>query len=159
MRGRKYIKKRKIVPDPIYRDTQCAKFINYLLQRGKKTIAQKIFYKTLDIVKQKTNRDPKEVFFEALDRVGPSVEVRPRRVGGANYQIPFPVEGYRKFYLASHWLIGAASSKKGRPMEEKLAQEILLALEGQGEAIKKRDTVQKMAEANKAFAHFAQMTR
>ena len=155
MRGHHYIKKHKIDPDPKYGSMELAKFINYIMERGKKTIAQKIVYKALDIIRNKFKKDPLDVFVSAIKNVSPLVEVKGRRVGGANYQVPFPVSQERQFTLACRWIIEAARSKKGRPMDEKLAEELILDLEGKGGAIKKKENTHRMAEANRAFAHFA----
>jgi len=155
MRGHRYIKKHKINPDPKYGSVKLSKFINYVMRKGKKTIAQKIVYGALEIIKKKTNKNALEVFDLAIRNVSPLVEVKGRRIGGANYQVPFPVSPERQFTLASRWIISAAKAKKGKPMKEKLAEEIILASENKGEAIKKKENVHKMAEANRAFAHFA----
>jgi len=155
MRGHRYIKKHKIDPDPKYGNTKIAKFINYVMREGKKTVAQRIVYGALDIIKEKTGKNPLEVFELAIKNVSPLVEVKGRRIGGASYQVPFPVSPSRQFTLASRWIIASARAKKGKPMEEKLADEIIMASENKGEAIKKKENVHKMAEANRAFAHFA----
>lgn len=154
MRG-KPISKRKIKSDPKYQMANVAKFINYVMRRGKKSTAIKVVYQAFDIIKQKTQKDPIEIFKKAIENTSPLVEVRSRRVGGANYQIPFPTNEIRRFTLASRWIIEAARNRKGRPMAEKLAQEFLEAAEHQGSAIKKKEDIHRMAEANKAFAHFA----
>ncbi|MEA3449860.1 MAG: 30S ribosomal protein S7 [Patescibacteria group bacterium] len=154
MRG-KQAPKRKIDGDLRYNDTDIAKFINYLMKDGKKATAQKVVYGAFDIVKEKTKQDPRHVFNKALKRIMPLLEVRGRRIGGANYQIPYQVRGDRRYVLGCRWLIEAANDRKGAPMTKKLADEILAATEGEGNAVKKRETVQKQAEANKAFAHFA----
>ena len=154
MRG-KPVSKRKIQPDAKFSDPDVAKFINYIMERGKKTVAQKIVYTSFDIVKENTKQDPRHVFSKALKQVSPLLEIRGRRVGGANYQIPFQVRGERRFALGCRWLIDAANSRKGKPMAEKLAAEIIDAARGEGAAVKKRAEVHRMAEANKAFAHFA----
>jgi len=154
MRG-KQSPKRKIALDSKYNSTQIAKFINYIMRRGKKTIALKIVYSSFDIIKEKTKKNPLETFHQAIKNVSPLVEVRSRRVGGANYQIPMPTNENRRFVLASHWIIESAKSKKGKSMSEKLAQELIEASQGQGNAMKKKADVHRMAEANKAFAHFA----
>ena len=154
MRG-KQAPKRKIEGDIRYNDTDIAKFINYIMKGGKKAVAQKVVYSAFDIIKEKTKQDPRHVFNKAIKKVSPLLEVRGRRVGGANYQIPYQVRGERRFALGCRWLIEAASSRKGKPMREKLADEITAAAEGEGAAIKKRETVHRMAESNKAFAHFA----
>jgi small subunit ribosomal protein S7 len=154
MRG-KPVSKRKIQADLKFNDLDIAKFINYIMERGKKTVAQKIVYDCFDVVKENTKQDPRHVFNKALKQVSPLLEIRGRRVGGANYQIPFQVRGERRFALGCHWLIDAARARKGKPMAEKLAAEIIDAARGEGAAVKKRAEVHRMAEANKAFAHFA----
>ncbi len=154
MRG-KQAPKRLIDGDVKYNDKNIAKFINYIMKDGKKTVAQKVVYDAFEIIKDETKQDPRHIFNKAIKRISPLVELRGRRVGGANYQIPYQVRGERRFALACRWLLEAASAKKGKPMSKKLAEEILEASEGEGTAMKKRETVQKMAEANKAFAHFA----
>jgi small subunit ribosomal protein S7 len=154
MRG-KQVSIREVEGDLKYNDKSIAKFINYIMRGGKKTVAQKIVYEAFNIIKDKTKQDPRHIFNKAIKKVSPLVEVRGRRVGGANYQVPVQVRGERRFYLGCHWIIDAAHDRKGHSMEEKLAAEILDASEGEGNAIKKRETVHKMAEANKAFAHFS----
>lgn len=154
MRG-KSAPKRKIKPDPKYQLPQLTKFINYIMRRGKKSIASKMVYQALEIIKEKSKKDPLEIFKKAIDNTSPIVEVRSRRIGGANYQIPYPTNESRRFVLASRWIITAAKARKGKPMSEKLAQELLDAAEKQGAAIKKKEDIHRMAEANKAFAHFA----
>lgn len=154
MRG-KQAPKRKIEGDLKFNDIDIAKFINYIMEDGKKTIAQGIVYGAFDIVKEKTKQDPRHVFNKALKRVSPLLEVRGRRMGGANYQIPYQVRGERRFALGCRWLIEASKSRSGSPMKKKLANEIIAAAQGEGAAIKKKEMVQKQAEANKAFAHFA----
>lgn len=154
MRG-KPAPKRKIEGDAKFNDVDVAKFINYIMERGKKTVAQNIVYEAFELIKKKTKQDPRHVFHKALKRISPLVEVRSKRVGGANYQVPVQVRGERRFNLGCRWLILAAKSRKGKPMREKLAAEIFDASNGEGAAVKKRDDVHRMAEANKAFAHFA----
>ncbi len=154
MRGKQALK-RKIDGDLKYNDTDIAKFINYIMERGKKAVAQKIVYDAFDIIKDKTKQDPRHVFNKALKKISPLLEVRGKRVGGANYQVPYQVRGERRFNLGCRWLIEASKERKGKPMYYKLAQEILAAAEGEGAAVRKKETVQKQAEANKAFAHFA----
>lgn len=154
MRG-KQAPKRKITGDIKYNDTDIAKFINYIMQRGKKSVAQGVVYDAFEIIKDKTKQDPRHVFNKAIKKISPLLEVRGRRIGGANYQIPYQVRGERRFTLGCKWLIEAAQSHKGAPMKKKLADEIMAAAEGEGNAMKKKETVQKMAESNKAFAHFA----
>lgn len=154
MRG-KQAPKRKIEGDVKYNDIDIAKFINYIMKSGKKTVAQSIVYSAFDIIKEKTKQDPRHVFNKAIKRVSPLLEVRGRRIGGANYQIPYQVRGERRFNLACRWLIEVSRDKKGKAMPVKLADEIIAASNGEGGAIRKRETIQKMAESNKAFAHFA----
>lgn len=154
MRGKK-AQKRKITPDPKYSNMVVAKFINYITRSGKKTTAQKSLYDAFKIIHEKTKKDPIEIFNTALKNVSPQVEVRGRRVGGANYQIPLPVSGDRRMALAMRWVIDAAKKRGGMPMSQKLAFEFLDASKGEGAAIKKRDDVHKMAKANRAFVHFA----
>jgi len=158
MRG-KPAPKRKIEGDARYNDITVAKFINYLMKDGKRSVAEKIIYGAFDFIKDKTKQDPRHVFNKAMKKISPLVEVRGKRVGGANYQVPFQVRGDRRFTLGSRWLIEAAKARKGKPMAEKLAMEILDASEGEGAAMKKRDNVHKMAESNKAFAHFGRFGR
>lgn len=144
---------RTIQPDIKYNNTTVAKFINYLMWDGKKTTAQKVLYEAFDIL-EKQKKDPLEVFDQAMKNVAPSVEVRSKRVGGANYQVPREVRGERKLSLTFRWILMAARKKKGKPMAVKLAQELLEASQNAGEAVKKRMDTHRMAEANKAFAHF-----
>lgn len=154
---RRKVKNRNIPkPDPVYNSAKIAKFVNCIMERGKKSVAQKIVYSAFDVVKEKAKvEDPLIVFDEAMRNVGPSMEVRSRRVGGANYQVPREVAPGRKQSLAMRWIIESAYSKKGKPMHEKLAEEIIAASKNEGEAVKKRENTHKMAESNKAFAHFA----
>ncbi len=154
---RRKIKNRNIVdPDMVYNSTKLSKFINIVMQDGKKETARKSVYKAFDIIKEKTgNPNPLEVFDTAIKNAGPMVEVRSRRIGGANYQVPREVRPERRTALAMRWIIGAARSKKGAPIDEKLAEELILASKNEGIAVKKRDDTHKMAESNKAFAHFA----
>lgn len=154
MRG-KAAPKRKINPDSKYQLVEIAKFINYVMRQGKKTVATKIVYDSLETIFKKTKKDPIETFKLAIKNVSPIVEVRSRRIGGANYQIPIPTQPARRFILASRWIIESAKSKKGKKMSEKLAEELIEASQGQGNAIKKKNDIYRMAEANKAFAHFA----
>lgn len=154
MRGKQAVK-RKITGDIKYNDVNIAKFINYIMKCGKKTVAQSIVFGAFEIIKEKTKKDPRHVFNKAIKNIAPLVEVRGRRIGGANYQIPYQVRGNRRFTLACRWLIGAAKAQKGKPMKEKLAAEIMAAAQGEGAAIKKKEDIHRMAEANKAFAHFA----
>lgn len=151
--------KRIILADARYNSELVAKFINFLMIGGKKTTAQNIVYKTLEMVAEKKGGDGLELFEKIMEAVRPQVEVRSRRVGGANYQVPSPVSGGRQNALAFRWIINAARARKGRSMEEKLTAEFMDALDGQGGAIKKKEDVHRMAEANKAFAHFARFNR
>lgn len=154
---RRPIKKRpQLSPDLVYNSDKVAKLVNYIMERGKKNAARKIVYAALDRIKETTKaEDPSEILNQAIENVGPFMEVRSRRVGGANYQVPHEVRPERRLALALRWIIGAAKNKKGKPMNEKLAGEILAAASNEGEAVKKRENVHKMAEANRAFAHFA----
>jgi len=154
MRGKK-TPKRKINPDPKYNSITIAKFINHLMRGGKKTVAQKIVYGALDILSKNMHQGALEVFNQAMENVKPQVEVRSRRIGGANYQIPMQVSSDRGITLAFRWIIQAARAKKGQPMQKKLASELLDAYHNQGVAIKKKQDVYRMAQANRAFAHFA----
>jgi len=155
-RGHKAVEKRKMNPDPIYGSTLLTKFINNVMEDGKKTVAQKNVYNALDILKAK-GMDPIQSFEKALDTIAPRQEVRAKRVGGAAYQVPMEVRGARKVSLSIRWLLDAARKKPNteyKTFSEKLASEIIAALNNEGEAIRKRDGVHKMADANKAFAHF-----
>ena len=146
--------KRQILPDPRFNSKVLARFINKLMLRGKKSLAENITYGALDIVAEKSGRDAMDVFSQALSNAMPLVEVRPRRVGGATYQVPMEVRPDRRQAMAMRWLIGFARSRSGRSMEEKLAAELMDAANNQGASIKKREDTHKMAEANKAFAHY-----
>lgn len=148
--------KREIRPDVIYNSVKLSKFMNYVMEEGKKTTARKIVYNCMNEIKEKAKAEnPLEVFEAALKNTAPQMEVRSRRVGGANYQVPREVRPERKQALSMKWIIEAARSKKGSPMHVKLADEIIAAAKNEGEAVKKRENVHKMAESNKAFAHFA----
>jgi len=146
--------RRQILPDPVYNNISVAKFVNYVMERGKKGVAEKIFYGAMDQIKQKTKTEGLVIFEKAIENVSPTVEVKSRRIGGATYQVPIEVPKNRRFYLASQWLINAAVNRSGKPMAEKLATELISAANGDGGAIKKKDDTHRMAEANKAFAHF-----
>ena len=154
---RRPVKKRNIpTPDIMYGSEKLEKFINNIMESGKKETARKIVYGSFKIIKEKMNvENPIEVFDTAIKNVGPAIEVRSRRVGGANYQVPREVRPERRQALAYRWIIDAARGKKGKPMEEKLAEELMQAFNNEGIAIKKRDDTKKMAESNKAFAHLA----
>jgi len=155
MRSRKKTPKHRIAPDPKFGSVKIAKFVNYIMQDGKKSTAQKVVYKAFDIISEKTKSDPLEVFDKAIKNISPALEVRGRRIGGANYQIPVPVGNDRKLVLAYRWLITATSKKKGKSMAIKLAEELMAAANNEGDAIKKKEDTHRMAEANRAFAHFA----
>ena len=155
MRRKKSIQ-REISPDPEYNSVKVAKFINNLMRKGKKSIAQKIFYVALELAKKKLKKDNAvEILEEAIKNTSPLLEVKSRRVGGANYQVPYEVKGERREALATFWIIEAAKKKKGRPMAEKLAQELVDAYNNTGDAVKKKEETHKIAEANRAFAHLA----
>ncbi|MEK7623360.1 MAG: 30S ribosomal protein S7 [Patescibacteria group bacterium] len=156
----KHIAKRVITPDPVYKSELLAKFINTVMERGKKSVAQKIVYGALESVKaKKQESSPLKVFEQVIDLVRPQVEVRSKRVGGANYQVPLPVPAARQNALAFRWLIAAARARKGASMGEKLSAEMMDVMAGTGGALKKKEDVHRMAEANKAFAHFARFSR
>jgi len=162
MRGKK-APKRKIKPDIRYNNVTVTKFMNYLMTGGKKSVAQKVLYDCFDIIQEKIDKkeldgnckQAVDVFEQAIKNVSPQLEVRGRRVGGANYQVPYPVRGERRHSLAFRWIIASAKSKKGKAMSVRLAEELMDALNNTGTAMKKRADVQRMAEANRAFAHFA----
>ncbi len=154
MRGKK-APKRKVKADVQYSNAVVARLINKVMLDGKKSTAQKVVYDCFELLKEKTKQDPMEIFDGAMKNVTPMVEVKGRRIGGANYQIPIPVKGDRKTTLALRWIIEAARAKKGKPMKEKLAMELLDAYNNEGTAMKKKADVQRMAESNRAFAHFA----
>lgn len=154
MRG-KPAPKRTISPDAKFNREDIAKFINYVMERGKKSTAQEIVYGALDKISEKTKQDAVEVFTQAIKNVSPSVEIRGRRVGGANYQVPVAVRPERSFTLGCRWLLIAAKARKGRGMAEKLAEELINAFNNEGAAVKKKQDTYRMAEANRAFAHFA----
>lgn len=157
MRGRSNYKKHILVPDAKYSSTTVSKFINYIMERGKKSVAEEIVYSSLEEASKKTGKQPLDVFTSALSTVAPAVEVRSRRIGGANYQVPIEVKEPRRTALAMRWIISAAKSRKGMPMHQRLALEYQDILSGTGAALKKREDTHKMAEANRAFAHFAKM--
>ncbi len=158
MRG-KQIKRREIKPDAKHGSVVLARFINCVMLGGKKTVAQSIVYTALDKMSETLKKEPIKAFEEIVRVIAPQVEVRSRRVGGANYQVPMPVRGDRQYALAFRWIIGAARARKGQPMANKLAQVLIDTFNGVGDAIKKRDDVHRMAEANKAFAHFARFAK
>ena len=146
--------KRKILPDPVYNDLAIAKFMNYLMLDGKKGAAEYIFYNAMNYVKSRTKKEGKEIFQLAIKNTSPSLEVKSRRIGGANYQVPIEVPKHRQFFLASHWIINSARSRSGKSMADCLALELISAANNEGGAIKKKEDTHRMAEANRAFAHF-----
>jgi small subunit ribosomal protein S7 len=154
MSRRHAAEKREVLPDPKYKDTLVTKFINCLMYEGKKSVAEKIFYESLDMLANKSGKSQIEVFHEALDNVKPSVEVKSRRIGGATYQVPVEVRGDRRNALAIRWLISLSRKRNEKTMTERLANEMLDASNSRGSAVKKKEDTHKMAEANKAFAHY-----
>lgn len=146
--------KREILPDPIYGELMVQKFINNLMKGGKKSVSEKIFYSSLEIVKSKTKSNSLEMFKKAMDNVKPLIEVKSRRIGGATYQVPIQVPPQRGFALATRWIIAYATARKGKSMSEKLAAEFVDAANNDGGAVKKKEDTHRMAEANKAFAHY-----
>ena len=145
---------RVILPDPKYGNVELARFINVMMMKGKKTVSQRIMYEALDIVEQRARRPSLEVFQEALQNSTPQLQVKSRRVGGATYQVPLEVTPRRGNALAMRWLITGARARKGRPMYDRLAQELLDASRGEGAAVKRREDLHRMADANRAFAHY-----
>jgi small subunit ribosomal protein S7 len=154
MPRKREVKKREILSDPKYHETLTAKFINGIMRRGKKSLAEGIFYHALNIIQERTHQDPIKIFSQAMDNVKPLIEVRPRRVGGATYQVPVEVRPERKIALAIRWLIGYSKLRSEKTMEEKLSAELIDAANNRGASIKKKEDTHKMAEANKAFAHY-----
>jgi small subunit ribosomal protein S7 len=148
------VKKREVLPDPKYTDRQVAKFVNTLMRQGKKSLAEHMLYRSLDIMAAKTKEDALALFKRALDNAKPVVEVRSRRVGGATYQVPVEVRPQRRLSLGMRWLVQSAWLREGKSMEEKLAAELLDAANNRGGAIKKKEDTHRMAEANRAFAHY-----
>ena len=153
--SRKKKEKRVIPPDPLYNNIIVSKFINHIMRKGKKMLARRIVYLAFDIVKEKTKKDSLEVFEQALKNASPLLEVKSKRIGGATYQVPREVKGDRKLTLAMRWIIQGAELKKGKPMRQKLADELMEAAQNTGWAVKKKESTHRMAEANRAFAHFA----
>ncbi len=154
MSRRKKAAKRKVLPDPKFNNILVTKFINGLLKGGKRSVAEKIFYNAVDIVAEKSNADGLAVFEKAVENVKPILEVRSRRVGGATYQVPVEIRADRRQALAIRWIINYSNSRSEKTMAEKLANELFLAYKGEGASMKKREDTHKMAEANRAFAHF-----
>ncbi len=155
MPRRAKVQKRIIIPDSKYNSELVTRFINKIMQRGKKGLAERILYGAFETIQSKTGRNALEVFEQAIYNVTPVVEVKPRRVGGATYQVPVQIEGDRRRSLAIRWLLTAARNRPGKTMEEKLANEILDAFNGTGATIKRREDTHRMAEANRAFSHYA----
>ena len=155
MPRRRVVSKREIPADPLYQSALVTKFINCVMTDGKRSTAERIFYKSFDIIKDKTGDDPLKVFKKAIDNVKPSLEVKSRRVGGSNYQVPVEVNPNRRLSLSLRWIVGYATARgDGKTMQEKLANEFMDASNLRGGAVKKREDVHRMAEANKAFAHY-----
>jgi small subunit ribosomal protein S7 len=154
MPRRRSPEKRKILPDPKYKDIIVAKFMNHIMKDGKKSVAEKIVYGAFDRIDQTVKSDPVELFKKALESIGPMVEVKSRRVGGATYQVPIEVRPSRRQALAMRWLVEAARKRNEKSMDHRLAGELADAAEGKGSAVKKKEDIHRMAEANKAFSHF-----
>jgi small subunit ribosomal protein S7 len=146
--------KREIVPDTKYNSPVLTEFVNRMMRGGKKSVAQHVMYGALDLIEQRAKRPPMEVFDQAIKNVMPTIEVKPRRVGGATIQVPVEIAGDRRMALTHRWILSAARARGGKSMAEKLAGELMDAAQGQGTAIKKREDTHKMAEANRAFAHY-----
>lgn len=157
MRGKKKYKRRKILPDPKYNSILVSRFVNKVLERGKKDVARSVVYETFDIVAQKTKKNPLFVFEQSVKNASPVVETKSKRIGGATYQIPIEVRGDRQSTLAMRWIIESAKAKSRTSIEKKLAGEILDAYNRTGSAVKKKEDTHKMAEANKAFAYLARL--
>ena len=155
MPRRREVPKREILPDPLYNSQLVTKFVNVVMKDGKKSVAERILYDALEVIRQRTNDDPMKVFKKAIENVKPALEVKSRRVGGSNYQVPIEVNPNRRLSLSIRWLVSLARSRgDGKTMVEKLANELLDAANLRGGAVKKREDVHRMAEANKAFAHY-----
>lgn len=154
MPRRREVPKREIIPDPRYRGRTVAKFINKLMYDGKKSVAEKIFYTALDRIKERSGEDPLKLFEKALENVRPSIEVKSRRVGGSTYQVPVEIRAERRQALAMRWLISFSRSRGEKTMAERLAAEMMEAAAGRGATVKKKEDTHRMAEANKAFAHY-----
>jgi small subunit ribosomal protein S7 len=146
--------RREVLPDVRYHNVQVQNFINYVMRNGKKSVATRLVYDAMDLIEERTKRNGLEVFEQALKNVSPVMEVKPRRVGGATYQIPMEVPNYRRFALASRWILQAAHARSGRNFSERLAGELIDASNNTGAAIRKREETHKMAEANRAFSHY-----
>ena len=151
---RKHRQEKKYEPDSVYKSPLATRFINYLMKDGKKSVAQRVFYNTMESIKKQTKQDSLGIFDLAIKNVSPELEIKSRRIGGANYQVPQAVPEYRKTTLACRWIINMARAKKGKAMAERLAEELILASKNEGAAIKKKLDIHRMAEANRAFARF-----
>jgi len=151
---RKYRKREDIAPDPVYGSKLVAKFINNIMRRGKKSVAQRVFYDALEIVEKRTKEEPIAVFEKAMQNVMPALEVKSRRIGGATYQVPIEVRPERKYALAMRWIISFARARKGKPFSEKLAVELIDAANNAGTAVKRKEDTLRMAESNRAFSQF-----
>lgn len=154
MPRRRRPERRELTPDPVYNDVVVARFINNLMQRGKKSVAETIFFRAMDTIKKKVKTDGVDIFKKALENVGPMLEVKSKRIGGSTYQVPMEVSARRRQALAMRWIIQFARQRKGRTMADRLAAELIAAANNDGGAFKKREDSHRMAEANKAFAHF-----
>jgi len=154
MPRRREVPKREILPDPLYNSQLVSKFVNVVLKEGKKTVAERILYDALDVIREKTEDDPVKVFKKAIDNVKPTVEVKSRRVGGSTYQVPVEVRPARRLALSMRWIISSASNRSEKTMNLRLANELMEAAQNRGTAIKKKEDTHRMAEANKAFAHY-----
>ena len=154
MTRRRRPERRELIPDPVYNDVVVARFINNLMQRGKKSVAETIFYRAMDTIKKQVKTDGVDIFKKALENVGPMLEVKSKRIGGSTYQVPMEVSTRRRQALAMRWIIQFARQRKGRTMADRLATELIAAANNDGGAYRKREDSHRMAEANKAFAHF-----
>ena len=154
MARRRRPERRIIPPDPIYNNVELSRFINCVMQRGKKSTAQRIIYNAFDLIREQSNREPLEVFQQAMRNATPAVEVRPKRVGGATYQVPTELRPQRSEALAIRWIIRGARSRKGVPMRRGLADELMDASRGEGTAVRRKEELHRMAEANRAFVHY-----
>src|SRR5918993_3896781 len=154
MSRRGQVPKREVLPDPLFNSQMVTKFVNNVMRDGKKSVAERIFYDAMEIIRERTNDDPMKVFKKAIENVKPAVEVKPRRVGGSTYQVPVEVRPSRKLALSMRWLITTAQSRGEKTMRARLAGELMDAAENRGAAIKKKEDTHRMAEANKAFAHY-----
>jgi small subunit ribosomal protein S7 len=154
MPRRREVPKREVLPDPLYNSQLVTKFVNVIMKRGKKTVAESILYQALDMIRERTGDDPMKVFKKAVENVKPAVEVKSRRVGGSTYQVPVEVRPTRKLALSMRWIITTAEARGEKTMRQRLAAELMEAAENRGAAIKKKEDTHRMAEANKAFAHY-----